>query len=152
MTRILLVPAMTAALFALPAVAMEPEKGARLGTTLDEISGALAADGYALTEFERDNGRLELIIIKEDRRIEAYVDAATGEVTRVESRSRGGPWPLPGVNDAELRARLASEGYEIVKYERERGEIEVKAMREGRRWELEIDPRDGRTVKVEEDD
>lgn len=152
MTRILLAPAMVAALIALPAAAVEPETGARLGTTLAEISDALAADGYALTEFEHDDGRIELTVIKDARRIEAYVDAATGEVTRVESRSRGGPWPLPGVNDAELRARLAAEGYEIVKYERERGEIEVKAMREGRRWELEIDPRDGRTVKVEEDD
>lgn len=151
MTRILLAPAIVAALV-LPAAAVEPEMGARLGTTLDEISAALAADGYALTEFERDNGRIELTVIKEARRIEAYVDAATGEVTRVDSRSRGGPWPLPGVNDAELRARLAAEGYEIVKYERERREIEVKATREGRRWELEIDPRDGRTVKVEEDD
>jgi len=152
MTRILLVPAMAAALTALPALAVEPEMGARLGTTLDEISASLAADGYALTEFESEDGRIELTVIKEARRIEAYVDPVTGEVTRAESRSRGGPWPLPGVNDAEWRARLALEGYEIVKYERERGEIEVKAMRDGHRWELEIDPRDGRTVKVEEDD
>ena len=152
MTRGPLVPALLGLLVAATAVAAEPEKGARLGTTLDEISAALAADGYALTGFERDDGRLGLTIVREDRRIEAHVDPATGEVTRVESRTRGGPWPLPGVDDAELRARLAAEGYEIVKYERERGGVEVGAMRDGRRWELRIDPRDGRVVTVEEDE
>ncbi|MBK0398481.1 PepSY domain-containing protein [Limibaculum sp. M0105] len=152
MSRFITAAAITAALLAGPAAAAEPEQGARLGITLDEISAALAADGYALTAFERSDRSIELTIIREARRIEAFVDPSTGEVTRVETRGRGGPWPLPGVDDADLRARLSAEGYEIVKYERERGEIEVKAMRDGRRWELEIDPRDGRTLKVEEDE
>lgn len=139
-------------LTATAALATEPAEGARLGTNSGEISAALAQNGWDMTRFEREDGRIELTAIKEGRRIEAYIDPVSGQVARLEERSRSGPWPLPGADDAEIRARLEAEGYEIVKYEREHGRVEVYALRDGGRWELKIDPRDGRVVELEEDD
>lgn len=152
MTRSIIAAALLAATTPLAASAVEPEAGATLGTEPGEISAALGESGYALTRYEREGGRIGLTAIKEGRRVEVYLDPATGTVARVEERDRGGPWPLPGVNDDDLRAGLEAEGYRITKYERERGRIEVYADRDGRRWEIEIDPRDGRIVELERED
>lgn len=151
MTRSLIAAALAAAA-ATGALAAEPAVGERLGTEPGAISAALGESGWEMTRFEREDGRIELTAVREGRRVEAYLDPADGTVARVEERERRGPWPLPGVNDAEIRARLEAEGYRIAKYERERGEIEVYADRDGRRWELKIDPRDGRILEVEEED
>lgn len=62
-----------------------------------------------------------------------------------------GQVPAPALTDDEIRARLATEGYAVRRLERERGKIEVKAIRDGRTWELYIDPVDGRILKIEED-
>ncbi len=152
MTRSIIVIATLSALTASAAVAVEPVEGARLGTEPGEISAALAESGYAMTAFEREGGRIELTAVKEGRRIEAYLDAGSGEVTRSTSRNRSGPWPLPGADDGAIRARLEAEGYRIVEYERERGRIEVYADRNGQHWELKIDQRDGRIVELEAED
>jgi predicted fused transcriptional regulator/phosphomethylpyrimidine kinase len=57
-----------------------------------------------------------------------------------------------GVTAAEIVAALAAEGYEVTKYERERREIEVEATRDGRRWEMKIDPQSGEIVRLKQDD
>ena len=57
-----------------------------------------------------------------------------------------------GVTAAEIVAALATEGYEVTKYERERREIEVEATRDGRRWEMKIDPQSGEIVRLKQDD
>jgi hypothetical protein len=65
----------------------------------------------AMTQFERENGRLELAVITESRRALKPVWILQREVARVENRGRtAGPWPFPGADDADIRARLASEG------------------------------------------
>lgn len=135
-----------------PAVAAEPALGTALGTTLAEIETALAADGYDMTKFERENGRIEVYAVREDQRLEMYLDRDSGEIIALETRQRRGPATRPGVDDREIRDTLAADGYAITSYRRERGELEVYAMRDGRLWEIKIDPRTGDVLSVEEDD
>ncbi len=151
MRRILLATGVAIALTAAPALAVEPTLGATLGTTPDAIAAALRDSGYDMTEYEREGGRVEVDAVKEDRRVEIEIDAETGQVVKLESRLRRGETQRAGVDDAEVRANLQAQGYEITKYERERQEIEVYATRDGRRWELKIDPRTGDIVKAEEE-
>jgi hypothetical protein len=44
---------------------------------------------------------------------------------------------------------LAAQGYAVTAYKRERGEVEVEATKDGRRWELEVDPRSGEIREIE---
>lgn len=152
MTRTILGAALVSVLAVPAALAVEPALSARLGTTPGEISAALGESGYEMTRYERESGRIELTAVKEGRRVEVYLDPDTGQVSRIDESVRRGPWPLRGVGDTEVRSRLEADGYRITKYERERGRIEVYADRGGQRWELKIDPRDGRIVEVEEED
>lgn len=152
MKRKLLIPAALSALMASAAFAAQPTLGTRLGTTIDDISAALFADGYEITKFEKEGNRIEVYAVKGDTRHEVYVDAITGKVTRTDTRDRRGPTPRPGASDADIRAALRADGYAITKYERERGQIEVYAMKEGRLWELKIEPMTGRTVNIEAKD
>jgi hypothetical protein len=46
---------------------------------------------------------------------------------------------------------LAEQGYTVTSYERESGEIEVDATKDGRLWELKIDPQSGRIREAEEE-
>lgn len=151
MLRTMLLTGVAAAIVAGSAFAVEPAPGAKLGATAAEIGAALAADGYDTTRYEREGARIEVRAIKGDRRIEMYVDPATGEVVELESRLRRGPDPRPGADDEQIRASLAAQGYEVTKYERERGEIEVYVSKDGRRYELKIDPRSGEILKVEDE-
>lgn len=57
-----------------------------------------------------------------------------------------------GTTVPEIAAALRTQGYEIVKHERKRREIEVYADRDGRRWELKIDPLTGTLLRIEEED
>ena len=148
-----LASAALAAVAPLSASAAEPAPGVTLGTAPGEIATALAADGFRMTRYVVEaGGRIALTAIKDDRRLEVHVDGSTGEVVAVEERTRRGPSPLPGVDDAEVRARLEADGWRIERYERERGRIEVYAERDGCRGEIEIDARDGRILSVEEED
>lgn len=151
MTRAFIAACTAAVLTAGTALAVEPEVGAGLGTSASEISQALGESGYDMTKYEREADRIEVHAVKGDQRIEVKVDATTGTVIARESRQRRGPTPRPGVADDQIRTSLEEQGYEILKYERERGEIEVYALREGRRWELKLDPRTGEVLRVEEE-
>jgi predicted small secreted protein len=133
------------------AYAVEPVPGARLGTTATEISTALGADGYDMTRYEKRADGITVWAIKEDRRIDLTVDATSGEVIAMGSRLRRGPDPRPGTGDDQIRASLAAQGYEVTKYERERGKIEVYASKDGRRYELKLDPRTGEILKIEDE-
>jgi predicted small secreted protein len=152
MKRNFIIPAVFAIALAGPALAAEPTLGAKLGTTLQDISAALSADGYEMTKFEAEGNRIEVYAVKGDTRHEVYIDAATGKVTKVEMTARRGPSPLPGVSDDEVRASLLEQGYDVTKYERERGQIEVYANKDGSRWELKIDPRTGNILSVKAED
>lgn len=152
MKRHVLWPATLSVLLAGAAVAAEPTPGNNLGTGIAEISSTLSADGYEMTKYERDGPRIEVYAVKGDARYEFYVDAATGEVTAIETTARPGPSPLPGVSNDQIRASLHALGYEVTGFERARGEIEVYALKDGRRWELKIDPRTGGILRTEAED
>ena len=148
MKRTILLTAATT-LLAGAALAVEPTPGAKLGTTVQHISAALSEDGYEMTRYERGGSRIEIYAVKGDLRYEIYVDAGTGEVTRLETAARRGPYPLPGPSEQDIRAALATQGYEVTGFERERGELEVYAVKDGRRFELKLDPRTGDILRVE---
>ena len=131
------------------ALAIEPAPGAKLGTTATEISTALGADGYDMTLYEKRRDGIAIRAIKEDRRLDLTVDPSSGEVVAMESRLRRGPDPRPGVDDDQIRTSLVADGYDIIKYERERGEIEVYASKDGRRYELKLDPKTDEILKIE---
>ena len=152
MKRNIILPAAVTIVLAGAAFAVEPTLGAQLGTNVDDISSALSADGYEMTKFEKEGNRIEVYAVKGDTRHEVYIDATTGEVTKVEMTARRGPSPLPGASDDEIRATLLAQGYEVTKYERERGQIEVYANKNGHRWELKIDPQTGAILSVEAED
>lgn len=149
MKRHVLLPASLSVLLAGAAFAVEPTLGATLGTSIEDVSTALSADGYELTKYEKEGNQIEVYAIKGDTRHELYVDATTGQVTRVETAARLGPSTLPGVNEEQVRTSLKALGYDVTKFERERGEIEVYAMKDGRGWELKIHPRTGDILSVE---
>ena len=134
-----------------PAAAAEPALGARLGTGFDEIAAALAEDGWETIKYEREARRLEVYAVRGDRRVEAELDPATGEVVALESYARRGSGPRAPEADDALRARLAEDGYAIRRFERERGRIEVRAEKDGRLWEIEADARSGEILEIEEE-
>jgi peptidase YpeB-like protein len=152
MTRHFMLPAALSVLMAGTAFTAQPVLGAKLGTSIESISSALSADGYEMTKFEKEGNRIEVYAVKGSTRHEVYVDATTGEVTKAEARDRRGPTPRPGASDTDIRAALSADGYQITKYERERGQIEVYAMKDGRLWEMKIDPMTGKTLSVEAED
>ncbi len=152
MKRHVLLPATLSVLLAGAAFAVEPTLGAKLGTSIEDISAALSADGYELTKYQREGNRIEVYAVKGDARHELYVDVTTGDVTKIETVARRGPDTLPGVSDDQIRTSLQALGYDVTGFERERGEIEVYATKDGRRWELKIDPRTGGIRKSEAED
>ena len=56
-----------------------------------------------------------------------------------------------GTSAQEISSALAAQGYEVLKYEREDDEIEVYVRKDGRRFELEIDPTTGQILEVEDE-
>lgn len=147
---------LTAALLAIPALAVEPTPGAALGTDAAEIARALAESGYEMSKYEREGDRIEVYAVRRGERTEVYVDARTGRVVKIESESGSGGSSevrtVPTTDDGQIRTALAARGYDVVEIERKRHEIEVYANRDGRRWELELDPVTGdiRSVKAED--
>ncbi|MCT8159707.1 PepSY domain-containing protein [Pseudoruegeria sp. SHC-113] len=57
-----------------------------------------------------------------------------------------------GMTDAEIRAKIEAAGYTVLEIEREDGEIEVEAERDGITWEIELSDVDGTILEIEEDD
>lgn len=147
----LIATTLAAALAAGNAFAAEPTVGARLGTDLTEIATALTAESYDITRYEARADRIAVTAVRQDSRLEITIDPATGNVVALAAGGRFGAPDRPGVDDDAVRTMLAAEGYEITKYERERGEIEVYARRDGKLWEIEVDPLTGRVTKVEEE-
>ena len=54
--------------------------------------------------------------------------------------------------DDAIRTALDAQGYDVVKYERKQREIEVYAKRDGRLWELKLDPVTGELRSAEQED
>lgn len=74
---------------ALPALA-QPRVGAVIGPDKTQAQTLLAAQGYRLTEFEAEHGRLEIKAVKGEGRIEVEADQKTGKVLKVEVRKGRG--------------------------------------------------------------
>ena len=102
-----------------------------------------------MPRYSHDDGRIEVTASREGRRLELYLDPATGQVIELESYGRRGDGPRRGLDDAAIREQLAAQGYEVRRYEREHGRIEVYAVRDGRHLELEVDPHSGRVLREE---
>lgn len=74
---------------ALPALA-QPRVGEVIGPDRARAQTMLAAQGYRLTEFEAEHGRLEIKAVKGEDRIEVEADQKTGKVLKVEARKGRG--------------------------------------------------------------
>ena len=57
-----------------------------------------------------------------------------------------------GTAEADIRAALVAEGYEVQEFEFEDDEIEVEAMLNGTLYEIEISPETGQVVEIELED
>ena len=57
-----------------------------------------------------------------------------------------------GKTAGEIKATLTGHGYEVRKVETEDGELEAYAVRDGKRFEIYVDPATGAVSKVEEED
>lgn len=136
------------------ALAVEPMLDAMLGTNAGDIAASLGESGYNMTRYEQGDTWIRVEAVRDDRRVDVLIDPATGKVSSLDARLRNGPdGPRGlGLDDEAIRAALAAEGYEVYKYERERGEVEVYARRDGQSWELKVDPRTGRVIKAEVED
>jgi len=69
-----------------PAI-VRPAVGDRLGTSAAEIAATLEAQGHAVREIEREDGRFEVELGRAGGRgHEIYVDATSGLVTKIERK------------------------------------------------------------------
>lgn len=71
-----------------PALAVEPELGAKLGTSAAAISQALKEDGYEMTKYEAERREIEVYARKGKRVVEVKIDPGNGEVYEVEEKYR----------------------------------------------------------------
>lgn len=171
----LLFPALLATSVAGTAHAVEPAPGATLGTTADAIKTALAADGYEMTRYDKRPALILVQAVKDGTRHMLFLNGRSGEVVKVQQAGRGspslrpvgtrtgeaiatpnqaagGPTPASVAGDDAIRARLTAEGYKITRFQREIGGIEVYATKDGRLWELKLDPRTGQILSAEAED
>lgn len=70
--------------FATPALAGELAMGTVLGTTMPEVQTNLTNMGYEVRKSEMEDGKIEIYFVKGNKMGEAYVDTATGKVTKLE--------------------------------------------------------------------
>jgi len=82
------IPFLTLAL-AQPAFA-QPRPGEVIGPDRARAQATLAAQGYRLTEFEAEHGRLEIKAVKGEDRLEILAEEKTGKVLKVEARKGRG--------------------------------------------------------------
>ncbi len=83
--RLTVVPiALAACLAAGTALAVELATGARLGTNVQEISAALAADGYTVLKYEQERDDIEVYVVKDGRRLELELDPQSGRIVKIE--------------------------------------------------------------------
>jgi hypothetical protein len=84
MIRATLLSLAAAAAIAAPALA-EVTVGAMVGHDEAEVRQTLTADGYEVRKVETEDGEIEAYALKDGKKLEVYVDAATGAVTRIKA-------------------------------------------------------------------
>lgn len=75
---------MAAVLAAGTALAANLAPGVKLGTSAQEISSALAAQGYEVLKYEREDNEIEVYVRKDGQRFELEIDPTTGQILEVE--------------------------------------------------------------------
>ena len=75
---------LAAALAAGTALAANLAPGVKLGTSAQEISSALAAQGYEVLKYEREDDEIEVYVRKDGRLLELEIDPTTGQILEVE--------------------------------------------------------------------
>ena len=76
-----------AAIAAITAPAMaEVTVGAMAGHTEAEVRQMLTADGYEVRKVETEDGKIEAYALKDGKKLEVYIDASTGAVTRIKAQ------------------------------------------------------------------
>lgn len=75
---------MAAVLAAGTALAANLAPGVKLGTSAQEISSALAAQGYEVLKYEREDDEIEVYVRKDGQRFELEIDPTTGQILEVE--------------------------------------------------------------------
>jgi len=68
----------------------QPRPGEVIGPDRARAQATLAAQGYRLTEFEAEHGRLEIKAVKGEARLEILAEEKTGKVLKVEARKGRG--------------------------------------------------------------
>ncbi|MFX0545921.1 PepSY domain-containing protein [Roseovarius sp. S1116L3] len=71
-------------IIAAPVLAEEVTQGATLGTTMDEVKASLTEMGYDVRKVEMEDGKIEAYAVMGSKMSEIYVDAASGEVTKID--------------------------------------------------------------------
>ena len=135
---------------AAPVLAM-PSIGDVLGTTLTDTTAALAQQGLTMTEYDLDDGRIEVTAHDDATRVELYLDPTTGAVTRIEQYARRAAGAEAGVETQAALDALIAEGWDVLGCEREARDFEVYASRDGVRYELTLDPATGAVLETERD-
>ncbi len=83
MRKFLIAAAMLAAL---PAFAADLAVDAQLGTTMDEVKASLVDMGYEVRKLEMEDGKIEAYAVMDGKMNEIYVDAETGQVTKLDTK------------------------------------------------------------------
>jgi hypothetical protein len=151
---------LTLAGLATAAIAVTPEKGAVLGTDAIAISTALAEDGYELTHYSRAAALIKVTAVKENQKHMILVSPRDGSVISLKSGAMASANSSDDTHrtntaqgvPADLAEKLAAQGYELRRVKNEGYELEAYALRDGRMWELKLDPATGTILRVEAED
>jgi hypothetical protein len=77
--------AASAAVLAAPAIALAaPTVGDSVGTTLQEVTNALASAGYEVREVEMDGRQIEALVLVDGQWLELEISPETGMIISVE--------------------------------------------------------------------
>lgn len=135
--------------------ALTPDKDDVLGTDAMTIGQALSEQGYELTRFNLAPALIKVTATKDGQRHLMLISPRDGIVISHKTGAARStqpvtaPWisPIPG-----LAAKLAEQGYEVKRIKDEGYELESYAMRDGKLWELKLDPTTGAILKAEIED
>lgn len=138
-----------------PAVTTQGQTKSDTRLSMIDVVQRLESDGYGpFTELSLDNGNWEIEVRKQAESLELIVDPASG---RVISEHRDDSEIAPPGNSMKLSQLLKTvaqdetyQRFEEVSFERRYWELEV--FKDGRKWELHVDPVTARIVAERADD
>lgn len=142
---------LVAAGLAAAAIGATAEKGTILGTDVAAISSALTQDGLELVRYDRTADRIRVVATRNGERHLIQISVVDGSVIDHQAASTV-PASDPVFPPEALAEKLAAQGYELRRAEIERNKLEVYATRDGRLWELKLDPATGAILTVEAED